>query len=104
MTTFALVGTLFKPKTFAGLFGAAPSVAIATLTLTVIKNGKDYASAEGRSMILGAVALGLYSLCVVYLLERRRVPALRATVYSLPVWLGVAFCLCFSIFGGVRGR
>ena len=33
VSAFALLGDLFKPKSFAGLFGAAPSVALATLGL-----------------------------------------------------------------------
>ncbi len=43
VSTFATMGDLLKPKSFAGLFGAAPAVALATLTLTV--------GAEGRSML-----------------------------------------------------
>ena len=31
---FALLGDLFKPKSFAGLFGAAPSIALASLART----------------------------------------------------------------------
>jgi hypothetical protein len=31
---FAVLGDVFRPKSFGGLFGAAPSVALATLTLT----------------------------------------------------------------------
>jgi hypothetical protein len=31
VSVFALIGDVLKPKSFAGLFGAAPSVALATL-------------------------------------------------------------------------
>jgi hypothetical protein len=31
VSVFAVIGDLLKPKSFAGLFGAAPSVALATL-------------------------------------------------------------------------
>ncbi len=96
VSAFAVLGNLFKPKSFAGLFGAAPSVALATLTLTVFKNGKSYASVEARSMIAGGIALCCYSILVAFLLERRQVPALRATLYSLPAWFGVALALCFA--------
>ena len=34
VSLFAASGDLLKPKSFAGLFGAAPSVALATLGLT----------------------------------------------------------------------
>jgi hypothetical protein len=33
VSVFALIGDVLKPKGFAGLFGAAPSVALATLGL-----------------------------------------------------------------------
>jgi hypothetical protein len=36
---FALIGDLLRPKSFAGLFGAAPSVALATMGLTVASEG-----------------------------------------------------------------
>ena len=52
VSAFALLGDLLRPKSFAGLFGAAPSVALATLILTAAKQGKVYASIEARSMIL----------------------------------------------------
>ena len=51
-----------KPKSFAGLFGAAPSVALATLALAVHKHGPAYGSIEGRSMILGAICV--FPLCL----------------------------------------
>jgi hypothetical protein len=34
VSVFAIVGDRLKPKSFAGLFGAAPSVALSTLGLT----------------------------------------------------------------------
>ena len=91
VSVFAVVGNLFKPKTFVGLFGAAPSVALATLTLTVNQNGASYASAEARSMLVGALALLLYSVCVVILLFRVRVSAFAATLVSVAGWLCAAF-------------
>src|SRR5215472_11429982 len=44
VSLFAFLGDLFKPKSFAGLFGAAPSIALATLLLTVGKDGPHYAA------------------------------------------------------------
>jgi len=35
LSAFAIIGELLKPKSFAGLFGAEPSVALATLGLTI---------------------------------------------------------------------
>ena len=57
VSLFALIGDLLRPKSFAGLFGAAPSVALATLAFAVHSNGTSYAAVEGRSMIAGSVAM-----------------------------------------------
>ena len=94
VSVFAVVGNVFKPKTFAGLFGAAPSVALATLTLTVSQDGAAYASVEARSMVAGAVALLLYSVSVVMLLFRCRVSAFAATLVSMAGW----FCAAFGVW------
>ncbi len=94
MSAFATIGGLFKPTSFAGLFGAAPSVALATLVLTIASHGKRYASTECRSMIAGAAALCLYSIFVSQLLSKCRVSALKATLSAMPVWLVTAFGLC----------
>lgn len=50
VTGFSLLGDLFKPKSFAGLFGAAPSIALATLALAVVYEGKSNAAAQALSM------------------------------------------------------
>ena len=64
VSIFAVIGDVFKPKSFAGIFSAAPSVAIASLSLTLIKKGSAYVALEGQTMIAGAVALFVYSLLV----------------------------------------
>lgn len=91
VSVFALVGDLFLPKSFAGLFGAAPSVALATLGLTLLKDGRSYTAMECRSMIVGAVALMIYALVASWLLFRSHVPALRATLVTMPAWFLIAF-------------
>ena len=95
VSAFSVLGSLFKPTTFAGLFGAAPSVALATLTLTVAQSGSLYASTEARSMVIGALALCLYSVVVALLLARYRVPAFAAALLSIVVWLATSFGLWF---------
>jgi hypothetical protein len=50
VSVFALIGDVLKPKSFAGLFGAAPSVALATLGLTVATKGAPYAAIVARSI------------------------------------------------------
>jgi hypothetical protein len=48
VSVFAVLGDLLRPKSFAGLFGAAPSVALATLALAFWKDGSSYVATEGR--------------------------------------------------------
>ena len=89
VAVFALLGDLFEPKSFGGLFGAAPSVAIATLALTVHSHGPAYAAIEARSMAVGAVALFAYAAWVTWWLHRRK-GRVGPTVFTafLP-WLAV---------------
>ena len=60
---FAVFGDLLKPKSFAGLLGATPAVALATLSLTFLKDGKAYSQTEPRSVMVGVIAF-FFSLCV----------------------------------------
>jgi hypothetical protein len=91
VSAFAVICHVVKPKVFAGIFGAAPSVSLATLGLTYHRNGALYAAAEGRSMIVGAIALALYSITVSYTLLDREWNAALVTVASWALWLAVAF-------------
>jgi hypothetical protein len=93
---FAVLGDLFKPKSFAGLFGAAPSVALATLGLTVASDGKLYAATEAGSMMAGAVAFFVYTSCVSWMLMHGRLSALWVTLSALPIWATVAFGLWYA--------
>lgn len=93
VSVFAILGGVFKPKSFAGLFGSAPSVALATLTLTVISDGRGYAAREARSMIVGAIAFFVYASLVSSLTMQRKWKALPVASAFVLVWLGVAFAL-----------
>ena len=65
-------------------------VAITALSLAFAAKGGAYAAVEGRSMIIGALALWLYSVTVCQLMQRGRFSALPATVVALLVWFAVA--------------
>jgi len=93
LSAFAIIGGLFKPTSFGGLFGAAPSVALATLALAISENGKAYAANECRSMLAGAVGLCLYSLLVSQFLARFRLSAPKATLFAMPLWFLTVFTL-----------
>lgn len=90
VSVFAVIGDVLKPKTFAGLFGAAPSVALATLGLTSHSKGNLYASIEARSMIIGAVAFLLYGLAVAAIMMRRNPSARWTTLSLLGGWVALA--------------
>jgi len=93
---FSILGTVFKPKSFAGLFGAAPSVALATLALTVRTDGASYAALEARSMLAGTAAFFVYAWCAVILLHRERPETKLATAGLLVVWFVVAMSLWWA--------
>jgi uncharacterized membrane protein (GlpM family) len=99
VSAFAMLGDVLRPKTFAGLFGAAPSVALATLGIAVYQHGADYAALQSLAMMAGAIALAVYSVVVCQLLVRVRLRAAPAALLSLVVWLIVAFGL-LTLAGG----
>ena len=90
---FAVIAEMLRPKSFAGLFGAAPSVALATLGITIAGNGKHYAATEAHFMIFGAIAFSCYALASNWMLRRWRPPALVATTMLLPIWFAVSLGL-----------
>ena len=94
-----VAGDVLRPKSFAGLFGAAPSVALATLTLAFWKHGGGYVATEGRSMIIGAISLAVYSFLVCQLLMRLRCSALTATAVATVAWLVIAVGLKQAVLG-----
>jgi hypothetical protein len=93
ISAFALIGDVLRPKSFAGLFGAAPSVALATLGLTVVSEGAIYTAIEARSMIAGAVALFIYASLVSRVMMRFGLKAVWVTLAAMPLWFVVAFGL-----------
>ena len=97
VSVFALLSDLFKPKTFAGLFGAAPSVALASLALIVIKQSPETAALETRSMMVGSVALLGYAWLVSWSVMRYGLPALRVAMAALLLWFGVAAGLWYLV-------
>lgn len=99
VSVFAVLGDALRPKSFAGLFGAAPSIALATLAIAIAQHGTGYAATEARSMMLGAIALWLYSSGVCRLIKRHHVSALPATCTMMALWLVCAFGLQWLLLG-----
>lgn len=90
VSAFAMLADATGPKSFAGIFGAAPSIALATLALTAHSEGVSYAAIEARSMIIGAGAFLIYA-CVAsrVMWSSGRSPA-QITLAGLALWLTVA--------------
>jgi len=101
VSLFAALGDILRPKSFAGLFGAAPSIALATLGLTIHRDGAHYAAIEARSMILGAIAFFLYATTTSWVLRHYRPRTLLTTLALAPIWFGASFALWFVF---VRGQ
>ena len=93
VSLFAAMGDVLRPKSFAGLFGAAPSIALATIGLTIRQDGQAYAALECRSMMLGAVAFFIYALLVSCVLRRYKPSALIASLTLMPIWFAVSLGL-----------
>jgi hypothetical protein len=91
VSAFAALGDGLRPKSFAGIFGAAPSIALVTLLIAIVQKGSPWATLESRSMMAGAIGLAAYSSAVCFLLKRCVISALAATLVSLPVWFVIAF-------------
>jgi uncharacterized membrane protein (GlpM family) len=84
VVAFALLSHALTPKRFAGLFSAAPAVALAGLTVTLLDKGAHDAHQSSAGMIAGAAAMVVYAAAVIPLLRRTR--ASVASMSALGVW------------------
>jgi uncharacterized protein DUF3147 len=85
---FAALAQVVTPKRFAGIFAAAPSVALAGLAVTVLFAGDRDVPAAGAGMAVGAAAFVLYCLAAVPLV--RRFGAWKGSAAALSVWAVVS--------------
>ena len=88
VVAFALVSEGLEPKRFAGLFGAAPAVALAGLTIVVLDKGPHEAHQSSVGMLAGCAGMVAYAVAVVPLLRRMR--ASRAATVALSAWFAAA--------------
>jgi hypothetical protein len=86
---FALLGQVLRPKWFAGLFGAAPSIALASLIVTFLDRGHHDASLAAFGMVFGALGFVGFGLASRPLLLRWH--AVLASTAGCLVWVGIAF-------------
>jgi uncharacterized membrane protein (GlpM family) len=88
---FAVLSEAVKPKRFAGLFSAAPAVAIAGLVVTVATGPASDAKDGALGMLAGAAGMMAYATAVVALLKRQRPHA--ASAVAMLVWFALAGAL-----------
>ena len=88
VVAFALLSEGLSPKRFAGLFSAAPAVALAGLAVVVIGETTHKAHENSIGMIAGGVGMVAYASAVIPLLRHRR--AAGAAALALLAWAAAA--------------
>ena len=88
VAAFALIGASMQPKSFAGLFSAAPSIALAALTITLLTDGSSDAKDQALAMVFGALALVLF--CMLAAVAIGRFDAMHGSAISFVGWFAVA--------------
>jgi uncharacterized membrane protein (GlpM family) len=88
VVAFSLLSELLRPKSFAGILAAAPSIAIASLLVTDGFTGGTAVQQSALGMVAGAVAL--VAACVVAIDSVKRFRALRGSLAAIAVWLAAA--------------
>jgi hypothetical protein len=85
---FAAIGEFLRPRGLAGIFAAAPSVAIASLAVTSAASGAESAATQATAMVAGAAALATY--CLVGIESVKRFGAMRGSIAAMVAWFAVA--------------
>ncbi|MFB9907785.1 DUF3147 family protein [Allokutzneria oryzae] len=85
---FTAVAEVLTPKRLAGVFSAAPSVALASLVVTTVFDGPADVTAAAHGMVVGAAAFTVYCLVAVPLVKRWG--ALRGSGVAVVAWLAAA--------------
>lgn len=86
--TFAALAQMLSPKRLAGVLSAAPSVALAGLTVTLMFSGVTDATASLRGMAVGAAGFVVYCLLAVPLC--RAMGTWQGSATALAAWAAVA--------------
>jgi hypothetical protein len=87
VVTFSLLSEALRPKSFAGLFGAAPSIALGALIVTAVTRSTAVAREQSLAMIVGAAAMILYCATAIPCVDR--LGALRGSFLAIGIWLSV---------------
>jgi uncharacterized membrane protein (GlpM family) len=85
VVAFALISESVSPKRFAGLFSAAPAVALAGLAIVLLDKSPHDAHQDAVGMLAGCAGMIVYAAAVVPLL--RRLQASRAATAAVVAWI-----------------
>jgi hypothetical protein len=83
-----MLSDALRPKSFSGLFSAAPSVALASLALTAVMMGATKASQSALAMVVGAV--GMVAFCAAAALLEKKLGAVATSAIAWLSWGGVS--------------
>jgi uncharacterized membrane protein (GlpM family) len=97
VSIFSGIGEAFQPKSFSGLFGAAPSVAIASLAMLFASHGAHEVAIAAMWMLVATIAFYAYATSCAVATERRRIPEWVVAFGSWSVWFAVAAALWFAL-------
>ena|SRR5437660_1628962 len=100
VVVFAVVGEVVKPKAFAGLFSAAPSVALASLAVTLAVEDVGRARLDVIGMVVGGI--GMAGCCVMATVAIPKVGAVWGSLMAWAAWTLVAVGLYWAVFIGAR--
>jgi uncharacterized membrane protein (GlpM family) len=95
VVTFAFLSEGLSPKRFAGLFSAAPAIALAGLSIVLLDKGAHEAHENAAGMIAGSAGIVAYAGAAVPLL--RRVKASVAAIAALAAWAAIAAAVAIPL-------
>ena len=100
VVVFALVSEMVTPKAFSGLFAAAPSVAFASLAVTIVAESSAKARQASIGMVIGGIAMG--ASCIVAAVAIPRIKSLGGSIAAWLSWAAVDLGLYWAVFVGAQ--
>jgi hypothetical protein len=88
---FAAIGEVLRPRGLAGIFSAAPSVALASLAVSSVATGAGSAASQATAMVAGSAALVTF--CLVGIESVKRFGAMHGAIAASVAWFAVAIGL-----------
>lgn len=88
---FSIVGETLKPRSFSGLFGSAPSIALGGLIISVITHNIIFVKQQLVGMVFGSFAMIAY--CITGYLLLKHIKALKASSLALVTWFVIVYLL-----------